>query len=110
MKKLLHMLRAYYVRAEVVDIAFRLSSPGSLLRPAILRQFLLNRHPEYPKNDYGGLKYEESDIDRLEETPGMMPQFLQLVSKAACGKFPCTCGAECYDIELHEDVNFMVAE
>jgi hypothetical protein len=110
MKQILNLLRRYYVRAEIVDLAFRLSSHDSALRPAVLRSFLHHWHSGSPINAYGGLKYEQADIDRLGETLGIMPIFLELINKSAYGKFPCTCGSECYRAQTDQDVEFMVAD
>lgn len=115
-KRMLELLRTNYIRAEILDLAFRLTSTGSMLRVVTLRSFMHHRTPELSPKAFAGLKYEKSDIDHLEETPGLMPQLLELMAKARCKRFPCICTlrtpsvATCYVMNGGEDHLYMMPE
>ena len=110
MKQVLYLLRTYYIRAEVLDLAFRLTSENAPLRTVVTRNFLYNKPSSSQTNAYGGLLYEKADIRHLGSTPGLLPEIITLISKSVCQKLPCTCGKLCYFIEEAEDSKFMVTE
>ena len=97
MVQLLRLLDHYYIRTEVVDLAFRSTSEASILRVLLMRSFLYNYGR--PRSDHGTLKYGKENLRHLENTPGLMPLFLELLSDAVCNEFPCRCEESCYGIE-----------
>lgn len=110
MKNLIHRLRGAYVRAEIVDLALRLTLEKSPLRNAITRHFLHNQPANGHANAYGGLQYDQADFERFGSTPGLMTQFLRVISKSVRKRLPCTCEKECYRINEVDEKKFMVAE
>ena len=110
MKHLLQRLRSSYIRAEVLDLAFRLTSENAPLRTVTTRNFLHNKPSCAQTNAYGGLRYEKADISHLRSTPGLLPEIITLISKLGCQKLPCTCGETCYRINENEEIKFIVAE
>ena len=110
MRRLLSLLSKKYIRAENVDLAFRLSSPDSVLRTVVFRCFLRDADPTKLNDNFGSLKYGESDIECLSYTPGGMVQFLTLLSRLGCKNYPCYCRDNCYWVREDEFLDFMVQE
>lgn len=111
MESLLHLLRNSYIRAETIMLSIQLTPDSSLLRKAVVREFVGHSDPNSPNNNYGGHKYENAEKEQLDRTPGLLHQSLVTIASSRCRSFPCICdGGDCYYISDYETKNYMLTE
>ena len=78
MRRMLELFKTTYLRAETVQLAFKLTSPDSVLSEMMVRQAAHSWGQKIPHRD---VVFTDKELDTLRGSTGIMREFLEIFAK-----------------------------